>query len=94
MDEPLKPADFRDLSSPLTLTVGEHAVALAVHSITPLPTHRLRAEPFSMILTGPPAPALPQASYRLRHPTLGEIDLFLVPVGRNATAVQYEATFN
>jgi hypothetical protein len=94
MTETLKPADFRDLSSPLTLTLGAQPVSLAIQSVTPLPPHRLRAEPFSMILAGPLAPALPQASYRVRHPTLGEIDLFLVPIARGATSMQYEATFN
>jgi len=94
MPDPLKPADFRDLQSPLTLLVGERPVALAVQSVTPLPAHRLREEPFSLVLAGPLAPALAQTSYRVRHPTLGEIDLFLVPIARNATSMQYEATFN
>ena len=94
MPETLKPSDFSDLSSPLTLLVAERPVALSVRSITPLPPHRLRAEPFSLILAGPLAPALPQASYRLNHPALGEIDIFLVPIARDATSMQYEATFN
>jgi hypothetical protein len=94
MADLLKPADFRGLASPLTLLVGERPIPLAVHSVTALPPHRLRAEPFSLVLAGPLAPALAQASYRVRHPTLGEIDLFLVPIARDATSVQYEATFN
>lgn len=37
---------------------------------------------------------LPQASYRLSHPKLGEIDLFLVPIQRKRDSFSYEAVFN
>ena len=37
---------------------------------------------------------LPQAIYRLEHAALGPMDLFLVPIGRNAEGVRYEAIFN
>jgi hypothetical protein len=98
MGELLRPADFRDLATPLTVDVSiggaTQSLALTVQSVTPLPSHRLRAEPFSLILAGPAAPALPQASYSVQHPRLGRVDLFLVPIARNATATQYEATFN
>jgi len=40
------------------------------------------------------APALPQATYRLEHARLGPIDVFLVPVARDRTAILYEAIFN
>jgi hypothetical protein len=94
----LRPVDFRDLAKPLVIEVdvagSPKAVELAVRSIAPLPSHRLRAEPFSLILAGPPQPLLPQASYRVRHPVLGAIELFLVPIGRDASSVQYEVTFN
>jgi hypothetical protein len=36
----------------------------------------------------------PQAIYRLEHPALGAMDVFLVPVGRGAEGVRYEAVFN
>ena len=98
MGELLVPADFRDLATPLTVDVSiagaAQSVALAIQSIQALPTHRLRAEPFSLILSGPPAPFLPQGSYRVQHPRLGPLDLFLVPIARNASAAQYEVTFN
>jgi len=98
MGELLVPADFRDLATPLTIDVSVagavQSIVLAVQSIQALPTHRLRAEPFSLVLSGPPAPMLPQGSYRVRHPRLGPVELFLVPIARNATATQYEVTFN
>jgi hypothetical protein len=98
MSELLKPADFRDLPVPLAVEMDiaspVPSLELTVQSIAPLPPHRLRAEPFSLILAGPPAPSLPQASYRVRHPRLGLIDLFLVPIARDAASTQYEVTFN
>ena len=98
MGELLRPADFRDLPTPLTLEVSVAGAVqnlqFAVQSIDALPAHRLRPEPFSMILEGPLVPALPQASYRVQHPRLGPLDLFLVPIARSATAIRYEVTFN
>jgi len=37
---------------------------------------------------------LPQRTYALSHPALGELALFLVPVARGGDGVQYEAVFN
>lgn len=48
-------------------------------------------EQFSALFVGPAAPALPQANYRFRHATLGELPLFIVPIGRDAGGVTYEA---
>jgi hypothetical protein len=35
-----------------------------------------------------------QGVYRLHHPTLGELDLFVVPIGPDAKGMCYEVTFN
>lgn len=40
-----------------------------------------------------PRPALPQRIYRLQHPQLEALDLFLVPVARTPGALHYEAVF-
>jgi hypothetical protein len=37
---------------------------------------------------------LPQATYLLAHPALGEYPIFLVPVAVDGATVQYEAVFN
>jgi hypothetical protein len=39
-------------------------------------------------------PFLPQGMRKLQHETVGELDLFLVPVGQDAQGFQYEAAFN
>ena len=94
----MNPADFRGLDAPLRLESAAGgagpAVELAVERVEDLPAHRLRAMPFSLVLRGPRAPLLPQATYRLEHPRLGPIELFLVPIGQDAEATRYEATFN
>ncbi|MEO6280459.1 DUF6916 family protein [Roseateles sp.] len=51
-------------------------------------------QPFSLTFAASPEPALPQRIYRLEHPQLDAMDIFLVPVGRTATGLQYEAVFN
>jgi len=54
-----------------------------------------RVEPFSLLFCGPPGPILAQRIYRLEHPGLGALDVFLVPVGYDETGAScYEAVFN
>lgn len=50
----------------------------------------IRAEPFSLLFEGPGDLVLEQQIYRLEHPDLGELDLFLVTVGPG----KIEAVFN
>jgi hypothetical protein len=49
--------------------------------------------PFSLIFHGPADPFLPQASYRVEHPTLGALGIFIVPLGRDEHGTTYEAVF-
>ena len=37
---------------------------------------------------------LPQRIYRMEHNGLGDLSIFVVPVGKNAGGVTYQATFN
>ena len=36
---------------------------------------------------------VPQAIYALSHPALGDLELFLVPMGADAVGMRYEAVF-
>jgi hypothetical protein len=49
--------------------------------------------PFSLLFLGPADPVLPQRIYRLAHDTVGEIEIFIVPVGRDESGTTYEAVF-
>ena len=51
-------------------------------------------EAFSLFFHGPQAPFLPQGTRRLKHASLGELEIFLVPVARDTDGFQYEAVFN
>jgi hypothetical protein len=53
-----------------------------------------RIEQFSLLFQGPQNPLLPQQMYHLRQAEIGEMDLFLVPVGQDAGGTYYEAVFN
>jgi hypothetical protein len=50
-------------------------------------------EAYSLLFLGPPQPVLPQRIYRLSHDGLGELDIFLVPVGPHENEMGYEAVF-
>ena len=47
-------------------------------------------EQFSVLFLGPAAPIWPQGTYRFVHPAFGELDLFMVPLGRVSRGVEYE----
>jgi hypothetical protein len=49
---------------------------------------------FSLVFVGPARFVLPQQTYRLEHETLGEMDLFLVPIGPDGGGMRYEAVFS
>ena len=55
-----------------------------------------RAQPFSAYFRGPRTPVLLQRIYRLDHPEMGALDLFLVPIGPDpqGRGMSYEAVFN
>ncbi|GAB3242635.1 DUF6916 family protein [Nocardioides dilutus] len=48
---------------------------------------------FSLVFRGPPGAPMQQGIRQLTHHTLGELDLFLVPIGSDAAGVRYEAAF-
>lgn len=53
-----------------------------------------RQQQFSVFFLGPLEYRLPQATYRMQHEKMGEIDLFIVPVAREPEGFRYEAVFN
>lgn len=48
---------------------------------------------FSLLFTGPLDRALAQGTYPLHHDALGEVELFLVPLGPAGNTMRYEAAF-
>ena len=48
---------------------------------------------FSVIFRGQDKPALEQQIYQIKHDTLGDMELFIVPVGPDDKGMCYEAVF-
>lgn len=61
-----------------------------------LPTHSAAVPraPFSLLFRNTSSSPLPQQIYRLRHAAIGEVEVFLVPVGREGDGFLYQAVFN
>jgi hypothetical protein len=51
-------------------------------------------EYFTIIFSGAPDQFLGQGTRSLQHDKMGTIDLFLVPVGKDESGIQYESVFN
>ena len=51
-------------------------------------------ERFSVVFSGSLEFLLPQSTYRLVHPEMGEFDVFLVAIGQEADSYRYEAIYN
>jgi hypothetical protein len=74
------------------------SVDVRFDSVTPLMENadrtRLKRQPFSMAFSGPAEAFLPQKTYTVSHPVLGEdLILFLVPIERHANGYVYESVF-
>jgi hypothetical protein len=72
----------------LDLTLAE---ATEPEGLGPRP-HGIRT-PYSLSFSGPPQPVLPQRIYTLAHPSVGTIEIFLVPIAADSKNATYEAVF-
>ncbi len=51
-------------------------------------------EAFSLMFRGPLEPILYQAIRHMEHESVGEFDIFLVPIAKKNDGMHYEAAFN
>ena len=88
---------FRLHESSVFEVVGSEAPALQLVEVRML-GHQPQApqpDPFVLTFTGAADLPLGQGIHRLSHPALGELEIFLVPIGYDlAGRPQYEAVFN
>lgn len=49
--------------------------------------------PFSLLFQGPADPLLPQGTYRFEHGSVGVLEIFIVPLGRDEHGSVYQAVF-
>lgn len=69
-------------------------VALRLVSVERQAGASVGREPFSLNFEGPRTTLLAQGVHCLAHEGLGQVELFLVPVGATETTYQYEAVFS
>jgi hypothetical protein len=75
------------------VAAGEPPVSLTRTEVRPGRPRDGARDPFSLTFTGPADITLLQGIHPLRHPELGEVELFLTPVGQAAQDLAYEAVF-
>jgi hypothetical protein len=85
------------VNSTFSLKLGETTVEMALTEATrqvvrPFPG--MMREPFSLIFRSSMQIVLPQRMYTLTHPAMGQIDMFMVPIGRDVRGVVYQAIYN
>lgn len=75
--------------------LGQDAgIDLKLTSATPLGAESgYQRQPYSLMFDGPLTPLLPQAIYPLQNESMGELGIFLVPLGPQGQAMRYEAIF-
>ncbi len=89
--------DFTPYLAASFALVGNDAIPFVLREATPLSDRsggRVSRPPFVLLFDAADPVVRGQGSYRLHHPALGEIDLFLVPIGKEGEVVRYEAVFN
>jgi hypothetical protein len=77
------------------------SLPMALIEVAPLPDHapgkgasQPSRAPFSLVFRGPKEPVLPQRIYRFEHEHLGDLEIFIVPIGPDDEGMRYEAVFN
>lgn len=78
--------------------LNETEVPFVLVEARPLPPATAAAgamrTPFSLLFRNASSFLFPQQMYRMRHPGLGELGIFLVPVARERDGFLYQAIFN
>ena len=88
-------ADFESLvGTELPFRVGEHATTAKVVEVRVLQSPSPRAEPFALTVHVPASVPYGQGTHVLTHPRLGELEVFMVPLGPMGPVMRYEAIFN
>lgn len=77
--------------------LGEAGHVMTLVDVRPLPPQPfpgMRREPFALTFRSQSPLILPQRLYHMRNPAMGALEIFLVPLGRDAAGTLYQATFN
>jgi hypothetical protein len=78
-----------------SLTVGNtEFVLVEARPLQAAPNAQLLRAPFSLLFRSGAAVLFPQQTYTVRHSTIGEFALFLVPIAQEKDGFIYQAVFN
>lgn len=84
------------LDDPFVLISDDERVELIlteVSRISTAPGDAGAPTAFSAVFTGPSEPLLEQSIHNLHNAALGDLEIFLVPIGRDDVGARYEAVF-
>ena len=84
------------VNQPFTLEYQGTRYPLTLISVDRLDTGAAvdERDAFSVVFRGDNRPVLEQQIYRISHDTLGNMDLFIVPIGPDHEGMRYEAVFS
>ena len=78
----------------VTILVGDQQLPANIFEVTKLDKHGdSERDPFSILFYIQHQEPLLQQTYQVSHPSLGAIDIFLVPLGPKSDGISYEAVF-
>ena len=86
-----------ELNTPFRARIDNQDVQLQLVEVkryAPGENEQKGLERFAIYFDGAAAAYLPQATYPVSHPVLGEFDVFLVPISSDGRNFRYEAVFN
>lgn len=89
----LKPEHFDDLIG-VALPIVDSDHTFTLKAVTRLKSPSPRGQPFTLILAAPANARGAQGIYRLQHPELGVLEIFLVPIAPVDGIPLFEAVFN
>jgi len=72
----------------------ETPMALELEMVELKDKSNAHVEQFALLFTGPASPWLPQGTYTLLHPEMGELSLFMGPKGPREALMTYEVVFS
>ena len=95
MSKQLNHSDFQAiLHEPVILCIDGMTLPATITEVNISQRHGdAQREPFSLILVTDSEDNHGQAIYALQHDTLGQVELFLVPLGPKSGGMSYEAIF-
>jgi hypothetical protein len=90
----LKAADFEPhLGEEFTVSAADANVAFKLAQLERIGAALRAGGAFSLLFLSAPGPILPQGIYAMAHPTLGTLELFIVPLGPKDGQNRYEVVF-